>query len=64
MSNTIYDPTTHTFIDPGTMPHVYTWNGDGTIATDSCTNGTHTWLKTYTYASGKLTNETKWELQA
>lgn len=50
-------------VDVSSLPHTYTYNGDGTLATDSVTDGTLTWVKTYGYTSGKLTSETAWVKQ-
>jgi hypothetical protein len=35
----------------------------GLLVTDTATDGTSTWVKTYTYTSGNLTGETKWVKQ-
>ena len=43
--------------------HTYTYNTDGTIATDTITDGVLTFKKTYTYTSGNLTSETAWVKQ-
>ena len=50
-------------LDPTTVPHSYTYNGDGTLATESITVGEDTWTKTYTYTAGNLTGETAWVKQ-
>ncbi|MCW5141071.1 hypothetical protein [Burkholderia cenocepacia] len=47
-------------VDPTACAHTYTWNADGTLATDSFTHGHHTWTKTYTYADGQLVGESVW----
>lgn len=59
----IYDPVTHTMISSDALPHTYSYNGDGTVNTDTVTNGTDTWVKTYGYTGGKMTSETAWVLQ-
>lgn len=43
--------------------HVYGYNGSGQLTTDTATDGTSTWVKTFSYTSGNLTGETKWVLQ-
>ncbi|MBK7314913.1 hypothetical protein [Candidatus Aalborgicola defluviihabitans] len=43
--------------------HVYGYNGSGQMITDTATDGTRTWVKTFSYTSGNLTGETKWVLQ-
>ena len=63
MGNVIFNPTTDSLVDPDGMDHRYTYNGDGTVATDTCTDGNHTWVKTYTYTAGQLTHETVWVRQ-
>ena len=52
----------HTF-DPDGCAHTYTYNTDGTIATDLATNTSGSWLKTYAYTSGQLTGESQWVKQ-
>jgi hypothetical protein len=46
---------------PESSAHAYTYNGDGTLATDTAT-GTDgvVRIKTYTYTAGNVTAETKW----
>ncbi|NIF39541.1 hypothetical protein F3J14_01195 [Burkholderia sp. Tr-862] len=61
--STIYDPTGGTWLDSDSLAHVYTWNADGTIATDTATYGTSSWTKTYSYENGLLTAETAWVKQ-
>lgn len=46
--------------DPDSMSHNYTYNSDGTIATDAATDGTNVFTKTYTYTNGNLTTESLW----
>ena len=53
----------HDTVDTDDLPHTYTYNGDGTLATDSVTDGTYTWVKTYLYTSGNMTSESVWVLQ-
>jgi len=51
-------------LNPDALPHVYTYNGpNGAIDTDTCTNGTLTWKKTYTYTASNLTGESAWVKQ-
>lgn len=49
--------------DPDSMPHTYTYDGSGNIATDSVTDGTNTFKKTYTFTGSQLTSETAWVKQ-
>jgi hypothetical protein len=54
-------------ISPESLAHTYAYTVDGTLATDTCTDGTNTWVKTYTYveADGQLVlgGETAWVRQ-
>lgn len=59
----IYNPRTNALVDSDLYAHTYTYNGDGTLATDTCTDGINTWVKSFGYTGGKLTSETKWVLQ-
>jgi len=45
------------------LQHTYTYNGDGTLATDTATDGYNTWVKTYTYNAGVLSSESAWVKQ-
>lgn len=47
-------------INPDNYAHTYTYNADGTLATDAFTDGTNTWTQTFTYTSGKLTGVSAW----
>ena len=44
-------------------PKSYTWNTDGTIATETVVLDGVTWVRTYTYASNNLLTETGWVRQ-
>lgn len=64
--NVLTDTTGKWSFDPNSCAHAYTYNGDGTKATDLATDTTtgRSYLKTYTYAAGKLASETGWVAQA
>ena len=47
---------------PDACTHVYGYSA-GLLVTDTATDGTSTWVKTYSYTSGNLTGETKWVKQ-
>lgn len=47
-------------INPDNYAHTLAYNTDGTLATDSFTDGTNTWTQTYSYTSGKLTGISVW----
>lgn len=53
---------TGTAFDPGACAHTFAYTG-GLLDTDTATDGTSTWVKTYTYTAGALTGETKWVKQ-
>lgn len=46
-------------IDPDSMSHVYGYTA-GNLTTDTATDGTSTWVKTFTYTGGVVTAESKW----
>lgn len=45
------------------LPKSFSYNGNGSIASVSVTDGVTTWVKSYTYASGKVTAISKWVRQ-
>lgn len=46
------------------LPHVYAYNADGTINTDTVTHPDGSvWRKTYTWTNGRLTAESAWVKQ-
>lgn len=45
------------------LAHVYTYNADGTVATDTVTFGTASYRQSYTYSGGNLTNVSTWVKQ-
>lgn len=47
---------------PDDCVHAYAYSA-GLLVTDTATNGTSTWVKTYGYTSGNLTSESKWVKQ-
>ncbi len=46
------------FVDD--LAHTYTWNGDGTCATDSVVQDGVTYVKTFVYTDGKITTNPRW----
>lgn len=48
--------------NPDSCAHTYGYSA-GLLVTDTATDGTSTWVKTYSYTSGNLTGETKWVKQ-
>jgi hypothetical protein len=58
-------PATNSPMITDDLSHIYTYNADGTLATDTCTGSderlnNHVWQKTYTYTNGQLTAESPW----
>lgn len=60
-SGSVLDSTGQPF-NPDNCTHAYAYS-NGLLITDTATNGTATWVKTYSYTSGSLTGETKWVRQ-
>jgi hypothetical protein len=50
-------------LDLNTLAHSYSYNTDGTLATDTVVLGSNTYIKTYLYTSGNLTSESVWVKQ-
>jgi YD repeat-containing protein len=62
-TDTTRDSTGQSF-SPAACTHAYGYDASGLIVTDTATDGTSTWIKTYTYnASAQLTGETQWVKQ-
>ena len=57
VSATVLDSTGQP-ISPDSCAHTYGYSA-GLLVTDTATDGTSTWVKTYSYTSGNLTGETK-----
>lgn len=62
-------PTTNAVMDSTGQPfnldacaHTYDYRA-GLLVTDTATDGTTSWVKTYSYTLGNLTGETKWVRQ-
>ena len=60
-ADTVLDSTGQSF-NPDSCAHTYGYSA-GLLVTDTATDGTSTWVKTYSYTSGNLTGETKWVKQ-
>ena len=60
-TNAVMDSTGQPF-GPDACAHAYGYSA-GLLVTDTATDGTSTWVKTYSYTSGNLTGETKWVKQ-
>ena len=60
-ADTVLDSTGQPF-SPDACAHTYGYSA-GLLVTDTATDGTSTWVKTYSYTSGNLTGETKWVKQ-
>jgi hypothetical protein len=60
----VSDTTGGYFFDPNSMPHAYSYTAGGSIQTDTITDGTLSFKKTYTYnGSNQLSAETGWVKQ-
>lgn len=62
MATQVADSTGIAF-DPDACSHVYAYNASGQVTTDTATDATGVWVKTYSYTSGNLTGETQWVKQ-
>lgn len=60
-TESVMDSTGQSF-SPDACAHAYGYSA-GLLVTDTATDGTSTWVKTYSYTSGNLTGETKWVKQ-
>ena len=60
-AESVMDSTGQPF-SPDACAHTYSYSA-GLLVTDTATDGTSTWVKTYSYTSGNLTDETKWVKQ-
>ena len=59
-ADTVLDSTGQPF-SPDACAHTYGYNASGLIVTDTATDGTTSWVKTYSYnATAQLTGETNW----
>lgn len=43
--------------------HNFTYDGSGNLATDTVTDGTRTWVRTYMWMSGAQTSDSGWVKQ-
>ncbi len=43
--------------------HAYTYDGSGNLHTDTVTDGTSTWVRTYAWANGAQTSDSGWVKQ-
>ena len=60
-TESVMDSTGQSF-NPDSCAHAYGYSA-GLLVTDTATDGTTSWVKTYSYTSGNLTGETKWVKQ-
>ena len=60
-AESVMDSTGQPF-SPDACTHTYGYSA-GLLVTDTATDGTTSWVKTYSYTSGDLTGETKWVKQ-
>lgn len=50
------------YFNPDSCSHAFAY-ASGNLVTDTATDGTSVWVKTFGYTSGVLTSETKWVRQ-
>lgn len=48
---------------PTHRAHTFTYDASGNLATDSVTDGTNTWTRTYTYMGGNQVSDSGWVKQ-
>lgn len=48
---------------PVNMGHKYTYDTSGNLVTDTVTDGTSTWVRTYTWSNGYQTEDSGWVKQ-
>lgn len=48
---------------PTNKAHAYTYDGSGNLSTDTVTDGTSTWVRTYMWTSGAQTSDSGWVKQ-
>lgn len=48
---------------PVNKAHAYTYDTSGNLATDTVTDGTSTWVRTYLWNSGAQTSDSGWVKQ-
>jgi hypothetical protein len=48
---------------PTWMPHAFTYDGSGNVATDTVMGMSGTWVRTYTWTSGALSSDSGWVKQ-
>lgn len=50
-------------IVPTWKAHSFTYDGSGNLLTDTVSDGTSTWVRTYTYGGGNLQTDSGWVKQ-
>lgn len=48
---------------PTNQGHSYTYDSSGNLVTDTVSDGTSTWVRTYTYQNGAQTTDSGWVKQ-
>lgn len=48
---------------PTYKPHSYTYDGSGNMATDTVSDGTSTWVRSYAWTNAALMSDTGWVKQ-
>lgn len=47
-------------ICPDDLDHTYAYNGSSQLTSDTATDGTNTWVKTFTYSGSTVVTESGW----
>lgn len=63
MTKLYFPGTSLSFVETDALAKTYAYNADGTMKSETCVDGADTYVKTYTYANGKLSGESIWVKQ-
>ena len=62
--DSVFSKTLNQWVDVEALQHSYVYNTDGTLSSDTITDGRDTWVKNFAYsATGSLQSETAWVRQ-
>lgn len=59
----VFSTVLNEYVSVDSLAHTPTFNSDGTIATVTITDGQHSWIRTYSYASNNLSSISPWVRQ-
>jgi len=63
LTATIVELDTNGGIVPTYRPHIFTYDTSGNLVTDTVSDATGTWVRTYTYQGGVLATDSGWVKQ-